>query len=234
MIAQLLSCCPVCSAIAVWMLVGLSPLEHYLFHCSAGFIKCLHYYWWMADWLLRASDQIRKEKERLCECVLECVYCISVGHVWEKQCVWVSVRDRERVKFNVLGLCCCRKSNESVGTSRKLHWDVFVCVCIHACTRMMHCVCHSVSLLVPLGLLMNRHALPIKVKVMTVISTRHKHHSVLWWEATSVHRCCQLHYLPVEPYLSSPVLNTFGTLPWTWLIGHDCCLIIIRCCLITI
>lgn len=71
------------------------------------------------------------------------------------------------------------------------------------------CVCAwcimsvSVSLCLSLwGPLMNRHALPIEVKVMAVISTRHGHHSVLWWEATSVYHCCQLHYLPVEPYLS--------------------------------
>lgn len=87
-------------------------------------------------------------------------------------CVGACCRERwSKILSNVLGSCCSRKSNELVGTSRKLHCDVCVCV--------MHHVCLTVSLLVPLGPLMNRHALPIEVKVMAVISTRHGHRSVL-------------------------------------------------------
>lgn len=54
-----------------------------------------------------------------------------------------------------------------------------ICVLAHECTYMMHHVCFSVSLLVPFGPLMNRHALPIEVKVMAVISARHEHHPAL-------------------------------------------------------
>lgn len=92
---------------------------------------------------------------------------------------------------------------------------------------MMHHVCFSVFLLVPLGPLMNRHALPIEVKVMAVISTIHEHHSVLWWEATSVYPCCQLHYLPVEPYLSLYThvehiwRSAMNLVYWPWLL-IDC------------
>lgn len=59
-----------------------------------------------------------------------------------------------------------------------------------------------ICLLVPLGTLMNRHAPPIEVKVIAVISTRHEHHFVPWWETTSFYHCCQLHFLHVEPHLS--------------------------------
>lgn len=106
---------------------------------------------------------------------------------------------------------------------------------MHTC--MIHQVCFSVSPLVPLGPLMNRHGLPIKVKVMAVISARHDmsivplsdgRQQACTTAASSIiflwsHICpCML------------MLNTSGTLPSTWLIGHDCCLIAIRCCPITI
>lgn len=85
--------------------------------------------------------------------------------------------------------------------SRHLQEITLWCACVCVCAWCIMSV--SVSLCLSLwGPLMNRHALPIEVKVMAVISTRHGHHSVLWWEATSVYHCCQLHYLPVEPYLS--------------------------------
>lgn len=64
------------------------------------------------------------------------------------------------------------------------------------------CDCLTICLLVSLGTLMNRHALPIEVKVIAVISIRHEHHFVLWWETTGFSHCCQLHFLHVEPHWS--------------------------------
>lgn len=99
--------------------------------------------------------------------------------IWEKR-VWQEVVNK--LPNNVQESGCPRKSSELVDPSRKS----YVCV--------MHHVCLSDFLLVPLGLLMNRHALPIEVKVAAVINPPTR--ASLWWEATSVWPGCQLHYPP--------------------------------------
>lgn len=128
------------SAIDVWLLLGLSPRQHYLFHRGVGFIKCLHYYWWMADWLLKASDQIRKWKVRQSLCGV----CVSAGCVWEKDSgEWVSVRETERERekehnsMQCIGVMLLQKVK---WISRHLQEITLrsVRVCAHACTRMMH------------------------------------------------------------------------------------------------
>lgn len=93
-------------------------------------------------------------------------------------------------------------------------------VCEHTHALVMHHVCFTVSLLVPFGNLMNRHALPIEVKVTAAISARHEHLPALWREATSVYHCCQLHCLPAGAmFVLVHRCGTHGT--WTRLGGNN-------------
>lgn len=60
----------------------------------------------------------------------------------------------------------------------------------------MHHVCLCDFLLVPLGLLMNRHALPIEVKVTGAINPPTQRHCDGGQQACA--HCCHLHYPPAE------------------------------------